>query len=73
MTTPHDHTQDPLHGITLERMLVELVDHFGWEAMGEQIQGLTSHRTSSPACRWGQMRGSCWSGERRRLWGDIRR
>ncbi|MFN5031119.1 MAG: VF530 family DNA-binding protein [Flavobacteriia bacterium] len=25
---------DPLHGITLERMLVELVDELGWEHMG---------------------------------------
>ncbi len=38
MTTPHDHTRDPLHGITLERMLLELVEHFGWEAMGQRIQ-----------------------------------
>jgi uncharacterized protein (DUF2132 family) len=38
MTTPHDHTRNPLHGITLERMLNELVDHFGWEAMGQRIQ-----------------------------------
>jgi uncharacterized protein (DUF2132 family) len=38
MTTPHDQTRDPLHGITLERLLNELVDHFGWEALGERIQ-----------------------------------
>jgi uncharacterized protein (DUF2132 family) len=38
MTTPRDRTQDPLHGITLESMLIELVDHFGWEAMGQRIQ-----------------------------------
>lgn len=30
---PHD----PLHGVTLERMLTELVEHFGWEAMGKRI------------------------------------
>ncbi len=38
MTTPQDHSRDPLHGITLERMLTELVDHFGWEALGKRIQ-----------------------------------
>jgi len=38
MTTPHDHTKNPLHGVTLERMLTELVDHFGWEALGQRIQ-----------------------------------
>jgi uncharacterized protein (DUF2132 family) len=25
---------DPLHGITLEQMIVELVDELGWEHMG---------------------------------------
>lgn len=38
MTTPHDQTRDPLHGITLERMLHELVEHYGWEALGKRIQ-----------------------------------
>lgn len=38
MTTPHDHSNNPLHGVTLERMLTELVDHFGWEAMGRRVR-----------------------------------
>jgi uncharacterized protein (DUF2132 family) len=38
MTTPQDHTRDPLHGITLERLLQQLVDYYGWEALGRQIQ-----------------------------------
>ncbi|MFO0495607.1 MAG: VF530 family DNA-binding protein [Flavobacteriia bacterium] len=25
---------DPLHGITLERMIIELVEELGWEHMG---------------------------------------
>lgn len=28
---------NPLHGITLERMLTELVERFGWERMGRRI------------------------------------
>jgi uncharacterized protein (DUF2132 family) len=36
--TPHDRSRDPLHGVTLERMLTELVDHFGWETMGQRIK-----------------------------------
>lgn len=28
---------NPLHGITLERMLTELVDHCGWEMLGREI------------------------------------
>lgn len=29
--------KNPLHGITLEQMLVELVDRLGWEAMGSAV------------------------------------
>jgi uncharacterized protein (DUF2132 family) len=29
--------RDPLHGITLERMLTELVAHFGWPELGQRI------------------------------------
>lgn len=34
-TAPAAH--DPLHGVTLERILQELVDHYGWEEMGREI------------------------------------
>jgi uncharacterized protein (DUF2132 family) len=30
-------SRDPLHGITLEMMLNELVAHFGWPELGERI------------------------------------
>jgi uncharacterized protein (DUF2132 family) len=30
-------SNNPLHGITLEKMLTELVDEFGWAQMGEKI------------------------------------
>ena len=29
--------RNPLHGITLEAMLNELVAHFGWPGLGERI------------------------------------
>lgn len=29
--------RDPLHGITLERMLTELAADLGWAAMGRQV------------------------------------
>ena len=31
-------SNDPLHGKTLEAILTELVNHFGWEALGEMIR-----------------------------------
>jgi uncharacterized protein (DUF2132 family) len=30
-------SNDPLHGITLEKILMELVDYFGWEDLGQHI------------------------------------
>ena len=30
-------SNDPLHGITLEKILTELVDYFGWEDLGQHI------------------------------------
>ena len=35
MHTPQ--TRNPLHGVTLEAMLNELVAHFGWPELGLQI------------------------------------
>ncbi len=32
------HSRDPLHGVTLERMINELVEYFGWEGLGEKVQ-----------------------------------
>jgi len=29
--------QDPLHGITLERIITELQEEFGWEQLAEKI------------------------------------
>ena len=30
--------RNPLHGLTLERMLTDLVDYYGWEELGARIQ-----------------------------------
>jgi uncharacterized protein (DUF2132 family) len=35
MTTPQP--RNPLHGVTLEKMLNDLVAYFGWPGLGEQI------------------------------------
>ncbi len=34
MTQPNN----PLHGITLEQIVRELVDHFGWDELGEHVR-----------------------------------
>ena len=30
-------SKDPLHGVTLERIVTELVDHFGWEDLAGEV------------------------------------
>lgn len=30
-------SRDPLHGVTLEKLLTELVAHYGWEELGQRI------------------------------------
>lgn len=30
-------SNDPLHGVTLEKILVELSAHYGWEEMGRRV------------------------------------
>jgi uncharacterized protein (DUF2132 family) len=30
-------SKDPLHGVTLEAMLADLVDFFGWNGLAEQV------------------------------------
>ncbi|KAF0814467.1 DNA-binding protein [Andreprevotia sp. IGB-42] len=35
MSTPQ--ANNPLHGVTLENMLIDLVDFFGWEELGRKI------------------------------------
>lgn len=39
-TPPMNSTNDsnPMHGVTLERILNELVAHYGWHAMGQKIE-----------------------------------
>lgn len=34
---PNEQLNNPLHGITLERIVTELVDHYGWDALARRI------------------------------------
>ncbi|WP_266366883.1 VF530 family protein [Tellurirhabdus rosea] len=34
---PESQPNNPLHGITLETILCELVAHYGWENLGDRI------------------------------------
>ncbi len=34
---PEHTSRDPLHGVTLEQILTELVAHHGWEELGARV------------------------------------
>ncbi len=37
MPSPQNHPRDPLHGVTLEKVLNYLVEKHGWHEMGHRI------------------------------------
>jgi len=38
VTNPDFVSKDPLHGVTLEALLTELVAHYGWPELGRRIE-----------------------------------
>ncbi|HEV7586558.1 MAG TPA: VF530 family protein [Longimicrobium sp.] len=64
MTALRDQTGDLLHGVTLERMLNELVEHFGWEAMAKRIaiRCFTSDPSMSSSLKF--LRKTPWAREK---------
>ncbi len=34
----HPQTNNPLHGLTLETILTQLVEYYGWEKLGQDIK-----------------------------------
>lgn len=44
-----DQKNNPLHGITLEKIVTHLVDHYGWEELGERIR--INSFTSDPSIK----------------------
>jgi len=34
---PFEHPKDPLHGVTLERILTRLVDYYGWDGLARVL------------------------------------
>ena len=57
-------SRDPLHGITLERMLEELVDHFGWSELGQRISIRCFNSDPSVASSLKFLRKTPWAREK---------
>jgi len=56
--------KNPLHGITLEAMLTELVDHFGWDDLGTRIQINSFNHDASIASSLKFLRKTPWAREK---------
>jgi dipeptidyl aminopeptidase/acylaminoacyl peptidase/uncharacterized protein (DUF2132 family) len=53
--------RNPLHGLTLEAMLTELVEHFGWVELGQRIQINSFNADPSIASSLKFLRKTAWA------------
>ena len=56
--------KNPLHGVTLATMLDELVAHYGWEALGREIEIRCFTHDPSIASSLKFLRRTPWARER---------
>lgn len=56
--------KNPLHGVTLEAILKELVDHYGWEQLGREIEIRCFTHDPSIASSLKFLRRTPWARER---------
>jgi len=59
-TTPQQ-PKNPLHGVTLERMLTDLVAYYGWPALGEAVNIRCFHVDPSIASSLKFLRRTPWA------------
>ena len=55
---------NPLHGITLEKLLTELVEHYGWAELGREIDIRCFNVDPSIASSLKFLRRTPWARER---------
>ena len=56
--------KNPLHGVTLEKMLTALVEHFGWPGLGERINIKSFNVDPSIASSLKFLRKTAWAREK---------
>ena len=61
---PAPQARNPLHGLTLERILTALVDHYGWAGLGERIPLRCFTREPSIASSLKLLRKTPWAREK---------
>ena len=68
MPSPSEHPRDPLHGITLERIITELVAQHGWAEMGERIPVRCFQLNPSVKSSLTFLRKTPWARQRVEAW-----
>ena len=68
MPSPTEHPRDPLHGITLERIITELVAQHGWAEMGERIPVRCFQLNPSVKSSLTFLRKTPWARQRVEAW-----
>ena len=59
-----DQPHNPLHGITLERIVTELVEHYGWTELGQQVRIKCFNESPSIASSLKFLRKTPWAREK---------
>jgi uncharacterized protein (DUF2132 family) len=59
-----DQPKNPLHGVTLERIVTDLAAHYGWPALGEQVNIRCFQVDPSVASSLKFLRRTPWARER---------
>jgi uncharacterized protein (DUF2132 family) len=68
MPSPSIHPRDPLHGITLEKIVNALVARHGWEAMGHRIPVRCFQNNPSVKSALKFLRKTDWARQRVEAW-----
>ncbi|NNC88958.1 MAG: DUF2132 domain-containing protein [Akkermansiaceae bacterium] len=68
MPAPSSHPNDPLHGVTLEKILRELQDRYGWKEMGREIPIQCFRNNPSISSSLKFLRKTPWARERLEQW-----
>ena len=57
-------SSDPLHGVTLEKIVSHLVEHYGWEELGKRINLLCFNKDPSVKSSLKFLRKTPWAREK---------
>ena len=68
MPSPSSHPNDPLHGVTLETIVRQLEEWYGWDAMGDRIRIKCFRYDPSVKSSLTFLRKTPWARERVENW-----